>query len=90
MAFAPDSYVDGFISVYTTRKKKEVQMPYLQLDINGHYSVEQKDRLAKRLRDTYSDLMNVDVRRISVGIRSSAKVVSGAWSMALIRSPFRY
>lgn len=44
-------------------------MPYLQLDVNGHYPVEDKKRLAAQLCQTYSSLMSVDIRRISVAIR---------------------
>ncbi len=44
-------------------------MPYLQLDVNGHYPAEDKKRLAAQLCQTYSSLMSVDIRRISVVIR---------------------
>jgi phenylpyruvate tautomerase PptA (4-oxalocrotonate tautomerase family) len=44
-------------------------MPYLQLDVNGHYPVEDKKRLAARLCETYANLMSVDIRRISIAIR---------------------
>ncbi|TDG02432.1 tautomerase [Paraburkholderia guartelaensis] len=44
-------------------------MPYLQLDVNDHYSVEQKKLLAAKMCDTYARLMSVDIRRISVAIR---------------------
>lgn len=44
-------------------------MPYLQLDVNGQYATEEKKRLAKRLCQTYSSMMNVDIRRISIAIR---------------------
>jgi phenylpyruvate tautomerase PptA (4-oxalocrotonate tautomerase family) len=44
-------------------------MPYLQLDVNGRFAVEDKKRLADRLCETYAGLMTVDIRRISVVIR---------------------
>lgn len=44
-------------------------MPYLQLDVNGHYPVEDKKRLAAQLCQTYANLMSVDIRRISIAIR---------------------
>ena len=44
-------------------------MPYLQLDVNGHYSVAEKELLAAKMSETYAKMMSVDIRRISVGIR---------------------
>ena len=44
-------------------------MPYLQLDVNGHYPVEEKKRLVTKLSETYSGMLDVDVGRISVAIR---------------------
>lgn len=44
-------------------------MPYLQLDVNGRYPVEDKKRLAAKLCETYAKLMSVDIRRISIAIR---------------------
>ncbi len=44
-------------------------MPYLQLDVNEHYPVETKQRLAAQMSVTYARLMSVDIRRISVAIR---------------------
>jgi len=44
-------------------------MPYLQLDVNGHFPAEIKKRLARKLCETYSSMMTVDIRRISVAIR---------------------
>ena len=44
-------------------------MPYLQLDVNGIVPAADKRRLAERLAGDYSDLMKVDIRRISVAIR---------------------
>lgn len=44
-------------------------MPYLQLDVNGHYPIEQKKLLAAKFSETYAHMMSVDIRRISVAIR---------------------
>lgn len=44
-------------------------MPYLQLDVAGHYSVEDKQRLAAKMSATYATMMSVDIRRITVAIR---------------------
>ena len=54
-------------------------MPYLQLDVIGPYSVETKQRLAKRLCATYAQLMKVDMRRISIAIRELGE--GGLWRM---------
>lgn len=54
-------------------------MPYLQLDVNGHYSVEGKQRLARRLCATYDYLMNADIRRISIAIRELGE--GSVWRM---------
>mgnify|MGYP001821511614 FL=1 len=54
-------------------------MPYLQLDVNGHYPVEVKQRLARTLSATYADLMSVDLRRISIAIREFGE--GGVWRM---------
>lgn len=55
-------------------------MPYLQLDTNGHYAVEQKRRLAASLSETYARMMSVDIRRISVAIRELGD--GGVWRIA--------
>jgi phenylpyruvate tautomerase PptA (4-oxalocrotonate tautomerase family) len=52
-------------------------MPYLQLDVNGRYTVDQKKALAQKLCDSYARLMKVDVRRISVAIRECGE--GGVW-----------
>jgi phenylpyruvate tautomerase PptA (4-oxalocrotonate tautomerase family) len=44
-------------------------MPYLQLDVNGHYPAADKQLLAARMSETYAKMMSVDIRRISVAIR---------------------
>ena len=54
-------------------------MPYLQLDVNGHYPVEVKQRLAQTLSATYADLMSVDLCRISIAIRELGE--GGVWRM---------
>ena len=54
-------------------------MPYLQLDVNGRYPVEVKQRLAQTLSATYADLMSVDHRRISIAIRELGE--GGVWRM---------
>ena len=52
-------------------------MPYLQLDVNDNYSVEDKKRLAKAMSETYSTIMSVDIRRVSVAIRELGQ--GGVW-----------
>ncbi|AQH02802.1 tautomerase [Burkholderia sp. KK1] len=52
-------------------------MPYLQLDVCGHYPVEDKQRLALKMSETYAQLMSVDIRRISVAIRELGD--GGVW-----------
>jgi phenylpyruvate tautomerase PptA (4-oxalocrotonate tautomerase family) len=44
-------------------------MPYLQLDLNGHYPVAIKQQLAGKMSETYARMMSVDIRRISVAFR---------------------
>jgi phenylpyruvate tautomerase PptA (4-oxalocrotonate tautomerase family) len=48
---------------------ERIAMPYLQLDVNGRYSVEAKKSLAKAMSETYASMMSVDIRRISIAIR---------------------
>jgi phenylpyruvate tautomerase PptA (4-oxalocrotonate tautomerase family) len=55
-------------------------MPYLQLDVNDHYSTETKQRLAARMSETYAQMMSVDIRRISVAIRELGE--GGVWRIA--------
>lgn len=52
-------------------------MPYLQLDVNEHYSTDQKRLLAARMSETYASMMSVDIRRISVAIRELGE--GGVW-----------
>jgi phenylpyruvate tautomerase PptA (4-oxalocrotonate tautomerase family) len=55
-------------------------MPYLQLDVNDHYSVESKSLLAAKMSETYARMMSVDIRRISVAIRELGE--GGVWRIA--------
>ncbi len=48
-------------------------MPYLQLDVNGTFAVDDKKRLAKKLCETYAGMMTVDIRRISIAIRKAGE-----------------
>lgn len=52
-------------------------MPYLQLDVPRSYPVEVKHDLARRLGETYSTMMQVEVTRVSVAIRELAD--GGLW-----------
>ncbi len=54
-------------------------MPYLQLDVNGHYPAGDKQRLAANMSETYARMMSVDIRRISVAIR---ELDGGVWRIA--------
>src|SRR5450830_576260 len=54
-------------------------MPYLQLDVNEHYSVADKKNLARTLCETYAKMMTVDIRRISIAIRELGE--GGVWRM---------
>ncbi len=54
-------------------------MPYLQLDVNGHYSTTVKERLAKRLSETYASMMAMDIRRVTVAIRELGE--GSVWRM---------
>lgn len=52
-------------------------MPYLQLDVCGHYSAADKQTLASAMSETYAGMMSVDIRRISVAIRELGE--GGVW-----------
>jgi hypothetical protein len=52
-------------------------MPFLQLDVNGNYSVCDKKLLVVKLCETYSKMMSVDIRRISIAIRELGE--GGVW-----------
>lgn len=56
-------------------------MPYLQLDVNAHYTPDTKKLLASKLSETYSRMMSVDIRRISVAIRELGE--GGVWRVAV-------
>lgn len=56
---------------------RTLKMPYLQLDVNGHYPVEEKKRLVTKFSKTYSGMLDVDVSRISVAIRELGE--GGLW-----------
>ncbi len=55
-------------------------MPYLQLDIPRTYSVEVKRDLARDLGETYSTMMQIEIKRISVAIRELTE--GGLWRCA--------
>src|ERR1700733_9355430 len=57
--------------------RSEAPMPYLQLDVNGHYSSDDKRRLATKMSETYAEMMSVDIRRISVAVRELGD--GGVW-----------
>ena len=44
-------------------------MPYLQLEVNGRYPVATKQFLAKQLGNIFSELMEANVKRVTVTIR---------------------
>jgi phenylpyruvate tautomerase PptA (4-oxalocrotonate tautomerase family) len=52
-------------------------MPYLQLDISRNYPTDVKRKLAGRLGEIYSRIMQADVRRISIAIRELGE--GGLW-----------
>ncbi|MES1924239.1 tautomerase [Salinisphaera sp. T31B1] len=52
-------------------------MPYLQLDVCGHYPADTKRTLAGRLAETYAETMAMDIRRISIAIRELGE--AGLW-----------
>jgi phenylpyruvate tautomerase PptA (4-oxalocrotonate tautomerase family) len=60
-------------------------MPYLQLDVNGQYPIEDKRRLAHAMSLTYAEMMSVDVRRISVAIRELGE--GGVWRITEAGGP---
>jgi len=44
-------------------------MPYLQLDLDGPCSADQKEGPAAKRCETYASLMHADIRRITIAIR---------------------
>ena len=55
-------------------------MPYLQLDVNGHYPTATKRQLAATMSASYAKMMSVDIRRISVAIQELGE--GGVWRIA--------
>jgi phenylpyruvate tautomerase PptA (4-oxalocrotonate tautomerase family) len=55
-------------------------MPYLQLDLNGHYPIANKQQLAGKMSATYARMMAVDIRRISVAFRELGE--GSVWRVA--------
>lgn len=54
-------------------------MPYLQLDVNFTYTIEHKKALAKKMAETYADLLKVDIGRVTVAIREVG--LGGIWKV---------
>ena len=52
-------------------------MPYLQLDTPFSYPVDVKRRLAKRLGEIYSQMMNSNINRLTVAVRELGE--GGVW-----------
>lgn len=52
-------------------------MPYLQLDTTGSFTPEAKKKLAHAISLSYAEMMEVDIRRISVAIRELGE--GGLW-----------
>jgi len=52
-------------------------MPYLQLDTPFSYPVDVKQRLARRLGEIYSQMMNSNINRLTVAIRELGE--GGIW-----------
>ncbi|MEJ5055825.1 tautomerase family protein [Sphingobacterium sp. MYb382] len=44
-------------------------MPYIQIEVNKSYSTAVKKQLAKSIGESYADIMQADVKRITVTIR---------------------
>jgi phenylpyruvate tautomerase PptA (4-oxalocrotonate tautomerase family) len=52
-------------------------VPYLQIDVPNRYPLPQKQRLAKRLGEIYAEVMQTNVKRVSIAIRELAD--GGIW-----------
>lgn len=52
-------------------------MPYQQIDVPNPYPFAQKQQLAKRLGEIYAEIMQANVKRISIAIREL--VDGGIW-----------
>jgi len=59
---------------------QETPLPYLQLDLNGRFGAEDKKRLAAAMCETYSRMMSVDIRRITIAIRELGE--GAVWRVA--------
>lgn len=55
-------------------------MPYIQIEVTGSYPVGTKQLLAKRIGEVYSEIMQADVKRITVVIRELG--VGSVWRCA--------
>jgi len=55
----------------------EVAMPYLQQYTPFTYTVDQKQRLAKRMGEIYAEVMSASISRISIAIRELGE--GGLW-----------
>jgi phenylpyruvate tautomerase PptA (4-oxalocrotonate tautomerase family) len=69
----PQTYI--FLSLELSNTGAD--MPYLQLDVNEHYALADKRLLAAKMSETYSKIMSVDIRRITVAIRELGE--GGVW-----------
>lgn len=52
-------------------------MPYLQLDLATRHDLAEKQHLARRFGEIYSEIMQADVKRITVAIRETGE--GGVW-----------
>jgi phenylpyruvate tautomerase PptA (4-oxalocrotonate tautomerase family) len=51
-------------------------MPYLQIDVSQGYTRDVKQRLARTIGEIYADIMQADIKRVSVAIR---ELKDGVW-----------
>jgi phenylpyruvate tautomerase PptA (4-oxalocrotonate tautomerase family) len=58
-------------------KGNKSNMPYLQLDLPTQHDLAEKQRLAKRFGEIYADIMQANVKRITVAIRETGQ--GGVW-----------
>lgn len=73
------TYINACICQHIRISDEEFSIPYLQLDTPGHHEPATKQRLARLMAETYSRLMTVDIRRISVAVRELGD--GGLWRM---------
>jgi phenylpyruvate tautomerase PptA (4-oxalocrotonate tautomerase family) len=57
--------------------RREQAMPYLQLDVPNHYPVEVKRDLARRLGDSYAQIMQTTPELVTVAFRELGE--GGVW-----------